>query len=103
MPFVKGQSGNPSGKNREKKYLAALQLALSEKSDIPRLRKIAEKAIQAAENGEPWAINHIADRLDGKPAQAIIGGQEDEPAVQFSLTDELTAKLDAMKDRIDDE
>jgi len=39
------------------------------KDDYAALRRIAEKSIQLAEAGEPWAVQFIADRLDGKPKQ----------------------------------
>lgn len=39
--------------------------------DGKRLREAAEKLLTEAANGEPWAIGMLADRLDGKPAQAI--------------------------------
>lgn len=47
----------------------------------PKLRELADKLVECALNGEGWALQQIADRLDGKPAQAIIGGEEDDPAI----------------------
>ena len=44
--------------------------------DHKALRNIARKLIEKAENGEDSAIREIADRLDGKPAQAIGGDDE---------------------------
>jgi hypothetical protein len=41
-----------------------------------RLRSIAEKLVELAECGEIHAIKEIADRLDGKPAQTIVGESE---------------------------
>ena len=38
------------------------------------LRKIAEKLLESATNGELNAIKETRDTLDGKPAQAITGG-----------------------------
>lgn len=72
MPFKKGQSGNPGGRNTEKEYTAALRAAVNVEDPKTKRRKlqiIAEVAANAAVDGEPWAIAHIADRLDGKPAQ----------------------------------
>ena len=75
MPFQKGQSGNPGGRPKEAKFYAALDTALKDHKDGPdvRLRKVAENLVRAAEDSEQWAIREIADRLDGKPAQAITG------------------------------
>ena len=65
-----GQSGNPAGALREKKFLAALNRAIvQDKAD--RLRLAAEKLLTLASEGEPWAIQQLADRLDGKPTQQM--------------------------------
>jgi hypothetical protein len=45
------------------------------------LRWIARKLLERA-GEETAAAREIGDRLDGKPAQAIIGGDDDDPAVQ---------------------
>jgi len=63
--------GRPIGSsNRERPFADALRVAL--RSGNPhRLRAIAEKLIQKALDGDLPAIRDLADRLDGKPAQAI--------------------------------
>ena len=38
--------------------------------DHLKLRQIAEKLVEAAQNGEAWAVKEIADRLDGKSHQS---------------------------------
>lgn len=42
-----------------------------------RLGKIAEMLISKAEEGEPWAIREIMDRIDGKAIQAMTVANED--------------------------
>lgn len=69
MPFVPGQSGNPSGQQKEKKFYAALERAIVQ-DDGKRLRQAAESLLNQAAAGEPWAIEKLADRLDGKPSQS---------------------------------
>ena len=66
-----GQSGNPSGRPREKVFADMLRLALNDTdADGKRkLRKIAEKLIECSLKGESWALQMIGDRLDGKPHQ----------------------------------
>jgi len=52
--------------------------------DKKALRAIARNLINLARKDDEKAlpaINVIADRLEGKPAQAIIGGGEDDPAI----------------------
>ena len=70
MAFKPGESGNPGGGVREKRFLSALERAIAQE-DGKKLRSAAEKLLDAAAAGEPWAINQLADRLDGKPGQSI--------------------------------
>lgn len=84
MAFEKGKSGNPSGRPKEKVFTDALRVAVLREDDEGRvkLHRIAERLVAEAMAGDSWAIQQVADRLDGKPAQAIIGGDEDDPAVK---------------------
>lgn len=82
MPFKKGQSGNPGGRPKEKAFADAVRVAVNRiDSKDPKKRKklaiLAEKLIDFAMAGEGWAFQHIADRLDGKPAQALEGPDGD--------------------------
>ena len=65
-----GQSGNPAGTKREKKFLAALERAIAQ-DDGKQLREAADAVYKLASEGEEWAIHFIADRLDGKPTQQL--------------------------------
>ena len=62
-----GQSGNPGGTEKVKLFRRALRDCLT----LDRAKKIAEVLCRKAEAGEEWAINMVADRLDGKPKQEI--------------------------------
>ena len=70
MPFKPGVIPNPSGFKKEKKFLAALERALAQDT-ADRLRQAAEQLLSFAAAGEPWAINMLADRLDGRPQQQL--------------------------------
>lgn len=37
------------------------------------LEKVAAKLVSAGMKGQQWAVREIADRIEGKPAQAITG------------------------------
>ena len=66
--------GRPIGSlNRQKPFTDALRVALLSGGGR-RLRVIAEKLAEKAEQGDLPAIQQIADRLDGKPAQTIERG-----------------------------
>ena len=83
---------NPRGQQRDKPYRDALRLeaALAEKGeDTPApkgsLRWIArQQLIRAGE--DTAAAKEVADRLDGKVAQAVIGGEEDEAPIQLTVS-----------------
>ncbi len=45
-------------------------------TNTTKLRKIAEKLVENAMDGDIQAIKEVADRLDGKASQAIIGDEE---------------------------
>jgi hypothetical protein len=76
---------NPRGQQRDKPFRDALRMeaALAEKgeeSPAPRgsLRWIARQMlIRAGE--ETAAAREVGDRLDGKPAQAIVGDNDADP------------------------
>ena len=70
MPFEPGQSGNPAGGAKIKRFYAALDRAIIQE-DGKRLREAAEQLLSFAAAGESWAIQQLADRLDGKPAQQV--------------------------------
>jgi len=66
MAGVKGRSGKP----KDKPYADALRMELAAAgNDHKALRRIAAAHIKQAETGDMQAINALADRLDGKPAQ----------------------------------
>ncbi len=81
-------AGRPQGaQNKDKPFRDALRLELAALTeDDPRtLRRLARKLLETAakDDGLP-AIKEVADRLDGKPAQAVIGGEEDDPAITLT-------------------
>lgn len=81
-PFQPGQSGNPAGRPKSKPFREAIQRALEEAGDDKvSLQAVATALVGKAMMGDVQAIKELADRLDGKVAQAVIGGEEDDPAI----------------------
>jgi len=81
------QPGNKlaQGGRKEKPWRDALMVALKDKGE-EHLRSTAQKVVAAACDGDMQAVNEIANRLDGKPAQALnIGSGEDGP-LQMVIT-----------------
>ena len=71
--------------NKDKPFREALRMELAalDDNDFRSLRGLARKLLQSAADGDNTlaAIKEVADRLDGKPAQAVIGGEEGDPAI----------------------
>ncbi|MGR9384904.1 hypothetical protein [Rhizobium leguminosarum] len=66
-----------SGRKQEKPFRDALRIELAAAElDKRGLRLIAKKLIEAAEDGKMDAIKELADRMDGKSPQAIVGDEE---------------------------
>lgn len=78
--------------NKDKPFRAAIVRALRIADDDPeKLDKIAQALVNAASEGKMDAIREIADRLDGKPAQAIIGDDDEDP-VQIAVIKRIIVK-----------
>lgn len=71
MPWKKGQSGNPNGRLKDKAFAEAIRIAVNGQTPEGKrkLRAIAEKIVDEALAGQPWAVQMVGDRLDGKPLQ----------------------------------
>ena len=67
MKWEKGQSGNPGGQEKTKLFRRALREVLS----LEEAKEIARAVVKKAKGGDLFAVNIIADRLDGKPKQEI--------------------------------
>jgi hypothetical protein len=71
MPFQPGNQEAKKGQ-RAKQFADAIRAAVNEEHPVLRRRKlviIAEKVADMACAGEAWAVQQVADRLDGRPAQ----------------------------------
>jgi hypothetical protein len=99
MAWQKGQSGNPRGGPKDKAFADALRLAVNveHEPDKKKLRVIAEKLVECAIGGESWAIQQVADRLDGKPAQESTVTIDDKRDSTDWSRDELVAVLNDLR------
>ena len=80
MPAPKGNKNAVKGKA----FYEALrkQLARSGGTVDKGLLKVAGVLLDAALEGEQWAVQEIANRIDGKPAQInILQGDEEHPLI----------------------
>lgn len=80
-------AGAPKGnqnaaKGREWAEAVRYALAMYEDAKIARgkaLKAIAMKVVEKAVEGDKDSIQEIGNRLDGKPAQAIVGDDSQDP------------------------
>jgi hypothetical protein len=89
------KGGAPLGNDNAKKgkmFYDQLRKILVQ-NDQHKLRKISEKLAEAAEDGEPWAIKEIMDRMDGKPVaiQELQGPDGSQLKTGFTLVFEEPA------------
>lgn len=64
-----------------KMFEGALKRALARNDGS--LNRIADELVNKAIDGEQWAVQMVADRLDGKAKQQVVGGDEDDNPLRF--------------------
>jgi hypothetical protein len=70
----------PAGNTNAKKGKAWFDALRKELVQRGALDKIAAKVVDAALAGERWAVEEIANRMDGKPAQSVeLSGNDGDP------------------------
>jgi hypothetical protein len=81
MPFKKGQSGNPAGRRAEIGPIRDLA-----RQHSPRA---FERVVSLIDDADPKvalaAAQEVMNRGWGRPAQALIGGGEDDPPLKFQV------------------
>jgi hypothetical protein len=80
-----------SGRKQDKLFGDAIRLAVKrvDDDDKTELAEIAEKVVEEAKQGNMQAVNIIADRLDGKAAQAILHQGDPENPIEGNWTVEF--------------
>jgi len=73
--------GRPKGsENKDKPFRGALYLEIAATGGKHKeLRKVARALLGKAADGDVSAIKEVADRLDGKVAQAVVGDSAHDP------------------------
>jgi hypothetical protein len=80
--------GNQNGA-KAKVWSAAIHRALERRTQsrtdgIKEIDALAEKLIDLVSTGDLPALKEFGDRMEGKPAQALIGGGEDDPPIRVA-------------------
>jgi hypothetical protein len=96
MPrFQPGQSGNPGGRPKENRIVR--ELARKHTDDAIAVLAEIMHDVTKHESARITAAVALLDRGWGKPAQAIVGGDEDDAPIQ--LAEILIRAVDAAGDR----
>lgn len=78
---------------KARKWREAIERSLARNSEgktvAAGLDQAADKLVALMFEGDKWAIDHAADRIDGKVPQALIGGDETEPPIRTVTRIEL--------------
>ena len=106
MVFRPGQVANPTGINRKTPWADAVRVIMNEddpETQRPRLLLLAERLFAEAMAGDMVAIKEIGDRLDGKPAQALVGdrSQPVELTIRWLTAAEVKALPKPSEDGLD--
>lgn len=67
---------------KERSFAAMLNIAIKEAvegTDKTKLRAVADALVEKAMAGDVQAIKEVADRIDGKVPQALVGDDEHDP------------------------
>ena len=90
LPIDTNKVGAPIGNDNAKKgklFYDQLRRVLVQ-NDSLKLRQVSEKLVDAAIEGEPWAVKEVIDRMDGKAVaiQEIQGPDGTQLKAGFVLT-----------------
>ena len=81
--MYKGGQQNNTNAQKRGAFLRELTKELTQSPE--QLRKAIKKLLEQASKGEPWAIQMLADRLDGKPISGKLiadAGDADDEGMQ---------------------
>jgi len=90
LPIDTNKVGAPIGNDNAKKgklFYDQLRKVLVQNDQL-KLRQVSEKLVDAAIEGEPWAVKEVIDRMDGKAVaiQEIQGPDGTQLKAGFVLT-----------------
>lgn len=71
---------------KERSFANMLNISIKEAvegTDKTKLRAVADALVDKAMSGDVAAIKEVADRLDGKVPQGVVGGDEGDNPISF--------------------
>lgn len=81
MPFEPGNQEAKKADHKKPRIITQKLIAKLQDADGAGLDRLLNALIKKGEEGDVPAIKEIMDRVEGKVPQAVIGGEEDDPAI----------------------
>lgn len=83
MPFEAGNQQAKKANHKKPRIITQKLIARLNDADGAALDRVIAALLAKAQEGDVSAIKEIMDRVDGKVPQAVIGGDEDDPAINL--------------------
>lgn len=83
MPFEPGNQEAKKANHKKPRIITQKLIAKLNDSDGAQLDRLLNALLAKAQEGDVPAIKEIMDRVEGKVPQAVIGGDEDDPAINL--------------------
>jgi hypothetical protein len=100
-PWPKGVSGNPGGRPKQKLISAELERLLQQQAPSESGKTwatvIAESLVRQAAKGDVRAISELANRIEGKPLQAVDLDVNSPSEIDTMTDEELDQRLTELR------
>jgi hypothetical protein len=84
MAFEQGNQEGKKANHKKPRMITQKLIARLNDAEGAALDRLIAALIAKAQEGDVPAIKEVFDRVDGKVAQAIIGGDEEDPEIKVS-------------------
>jgi hypothetical protein len=83
MPFEAGNQEAKKANHKKPRIITQKLIAKLQDAEGAQLDRLLNALLKKGEEGDVPAIKEIMDRVEGKVPQAVIGGEEDDPAINL--------------------